>query len=156
MTLTQFQKGLIIIQRETERSLQGRCLHDASIDLIPKANEKQGATLSITVAGKLATQLFTYREIEDSGEAIDAPAAHKLRNLMSVFEGSPIRKGSATPLGLDPQAAAERSCKTISDSKPGGFKNDPNDPTSPNEAIERSREALRQASGVYSKKYGKP
>jgi hypothetical protein len=31
-------------------------------------------------------------------------------------------------------------------SKPGGFKNDPDDPTNPNEAIERSRRGLRQRS----------
>jgi hypothetical protein len=29
-------------------------------------------------------------------------------------------------------------------SRPGGFKNDPDDPTNPNEAIERSRRKLRQ------------
>ena len=29
-------------------------------------------------------------------------------------------------------------------SKPGGFKNDPDDPTNPNEAIERERRQLRQ------------
>jgi hypothetical protein len=29
-------------------------------------------------------------------------------------------------------------------SRPGGFKNDPDDPTNPNEAIERSRRHLRQ------------
>jgi hypothetical protein len=28
-------------------------------------------------------------------------------------------------------------------SKPGGFKNDPDDPTNPNEAIERHRRKLR-------------
>jgi hypothetical protein len=54
------------------------------------------------------------------------------------------RRGSATAPAPDPKAAEERSCETISDSRPGGFKNDPNDPTSPNEVIERSRQTLRQ------------
>jgi hypothetical protein len=53
----------------------------------------------------------------------------------------PVRKGSATTPRPDPKAARERARETVS--KPGGFKNDPDDPTSPNEAIERSRKALR-------------
>jgi hypothetical protein len=64
----------------------------------------------------------------------------------------PPRQGSAVPPGPDPKAAEERSCKTVSDSKPGGFKNDPNDPTSPNEAIERSRKTLRQPASPQPKK----
>jgi len=51
-------------------------------------------------------------------------------------------KGSATPPGPDPKALRESREPTVS--KPGGFKNDPDDPTSPNEAIERSRRALRE------------
>jgi hypothetical protein len=53
-------------------------------------------------------------------------------------------KGSATPPGPDPKAAREREAETVS--RPGGFKNDPDDPTNPNEAIERSRKALRERS----------
>jgi hypothetical protein len=58
---------------------------------------------------------------------------------------APPSKGSATPPGPDPKAARERDAETVS--KPGGFKNDPDDPTNPNEAIERSRRALRERSG---------
>jgi hypothetical protein len=54
------------------------------------------------------------------------------------------RKGGATPPGPDPKAAREREAETVS--KPGGFKNDPDDPTNPNEAIERSRRSLRERS----------
>ncbi len=54
------------------------------------------------------------------------------------------RKGSAFPPGPDPKAARERACETVSDAAPGGFKNDPNDPTNPNEVIERSRRTLRR------------
>ena len=57
-------------------------------------------------------------------------------------------KGAATPPGPDPKAHLEKQAETCS--KPGGFKNDPDDPTNPNEAIERSRRALREraAKGV--------
>jgi hypothetical protein len=39
------------------------------------------------------------------------------------------------------QAIEESQQESVS--KPGGFKNDPDDPTNPNEAIERSRRAVR-------------
>jgi hypothetical protein len=51
-------------------------------------------------------------------------------------------KGSATPPGPDPKAEFEKRQDTVS--RPGGFKNDPDDPTNPNEAIERHRRALRE------------
>ncbi len=56
----------------------------------------------------------------------------------------PASQGSATPPGPDPQAAREKESETVSNSTPGGFKNDPDDPTNPNEAIERSRRGLRR------------
>lgn len=59
-------------------------------------------------------------------------------------DGQAGRKGSATPPGPDPKALRESQEETVS--KPGGFKNDPDDPTNPNEAIERSRRGLRQGS----------
>jgi hypothetical protein len=59
----------------------------------------------------------------------------------STSSNRPPKKGSATPPAPDPKAARERDCETVS--RPGGFKNDPDDPTSPNEAIERSRRTLR-------------
>jgi hypothetical protein len=52
------------------------------------------------------------------------------------------RKGSAIPPGPDPKASLEREAETVS--KPGGFKNDPDDPTNPNEARERSHRAMRE------------
>jgi hypothetical protein len=45
------------------------------------------------------------------------------------------------PKAADPKAAREQACDTVS--RPGGFQNDPDDPTNPNEAIERSRQTLR-------------
>jgi hypothetical protein len=61
----------------------------------------------------------------------------------SSSSNNPPRKGSATPPGPDPKAARERECETISASTPGSFKNDPDNPTNPNEVIERSRRTLR-------------
>ena len=50
---------------------------------------------------------------------------------------------SATPKRkVDPKAVEESHAETVS--RPGGFRNDPDDPTSPNEAIERSRRKLRR------------
>jgi hypothetical protein len=43
---------------------------------------------------------------------------------------------------VDPKAVEESHAETVS--RPGGFRNDPDDPTSPNEAIERSRRKLRR------------
>jgi hypothetical protein len=63
---------------------------------------------------------------------------------MSNSTNHPPPKGSAAPPGADPKAARERNSETISNSTPGDFKNDPDDPTNPNEAIERSRRPLRQ------------
>ncbi len=45
------------------------------------------------------------------------------------------------PKALDPKAVKEQGRETVS--RPGGFQNDPDDPTNPNEAIERSRQTLR-------------
>jgi len=54
------------------------------------------------------------------------------------------RAQSATPPGPDPKARGEKEAETVS--TPGGFKNEPDDPTNPNEAIERSRKTLRTPS----------
>jgi hypothetical protein len=53
----------------------------------------------------------------------------------------PQHMDSAKPAGRDPKAGREQACKTVT--RPGGFQNDPDDPTNPNEAIERSRQTLR-------------
>lgn len=91
---------------------------------------------------------------------LNAAGKHKVRstlrsnsfwNLLHSFMGvhmanstttkHPASKGSAKPPGPDPKAARERASDTVS--RPGGYKNDPDDPTNPNEAIERSRQTLR-------------
>jgi hypothetical protein len=59
----------------------------------------------------------------------------------STSSSRSAQKGSATPPRQDPKAAHERTCETASARH--GFQNDPDDPTNPNEAIERSRKKLR-------------
>jgi hypothetical protein len=51
------------------------------------------------------------------------------------------KPAGSDPKTVDPKAARERGHETVS--RPGGFQNDPDDPTNPNEAIERSRQTLR-------------
>jgi hypothetical protein len=82
---------------------------------------------------------------------LNAAGGHKVRStprsnsfwnlLHSLLASRPAAKGSAKPPGPDPKAARERARETVS--RPGGYKNDPDDPTNPNEAIERSRQTLR-------------
>jgi hypothetical protein len=50
-------------------------------------------------------------------------------------------KGHKHPHEKEKQAIEESKQPTVS--RPGGYKNDPDDPTNPNEAIERHRRKLR-------------
>jgi hypothetical protein len=50
--------------------------------------------------------------------------------------------GSVTPPAPEPKALEESKLPSVS--QPGGFKNDPDDSTNPNEAIERTRQKLRR------------
>ena len=58
----------------------------------------------------------------------------------------------STPIGPPSEQKSEDKKKAIEESKqptvshPGGFKNDPDDPTNPNEAIERHRRKLKPQS----------
>lgn len=60
-----------------------------------------------------------------------------------------VPRKDGTPAGKDTghveadQAKAVRESTEDPVSEPGGFDNDPNDPTNPNEAIERHRRKLR-------------
>jgi hypothetical protein len=63
-------------------------------------------------------------------------------------------KGSVSPPGPDPKAQRENRAETAS--QPGGFKNDPDDPTNPCEAIERSRKAMRERSAKANRDPQKP
>jgi hypothetical protein len=86
----QYQKGLATIRAEIDEVLADRGVMAAAIAVNegkadPRAATTRSATISITVNGDTRTETFTYDEIEDSGEAIDAPAAIKVRMLVSHF-----------------------------------------------------------------------
>ena len=49
--------------------------------------ESSDAKVQVSAHGKVAEQQFAHQEIEDSGEAIDAPVALKVRMLVSNFVG---------------------------------------------------------------------
>ena len=82
---------------------------------------------------------------------LNAAGRHKIRStsrgiafwklLHSLHVGAHMTYSKSFNRPADTKAARERSSKTVS--RPGGFKNDPDDPTNPNEAIERSRQHLR-------------
>ena len=51
-------------------------------------------------------------------------------------------KGAAAPPGPDPKALRESREETVSE--PGSFKNAPDEPTAPNEAIARSHRTMHK------------
>ena len=85
MSQDQFHKGLTNILSAlntalTERGVRGALVKHNIDDAQPKS-----ATFAVTVNDKTETQAFSREEIDDSGEAIDAPAAAKVRMLVSHF-----------------------------------------------------------------------
>lgn len=56
----------------------------------------------------------------------------------------PGEKGAANLAGDEHERQAEEERQAESVSKPGGFKNDPDDPTNPNEVRERHLKKLRR------------
>jgi hypothetical protein len=90
MQQDQYQKGLATIRAEIDEVLADRGVIAADIAVTedagePPAASMRSATISITVNGDTQTETFTYDEIEDSGVAIDAPAAIKVRMMISHF-----------------------------------------------------------------------
>jgi hypothetical protein len=85
MQQDQYQKGLATIRAEIDEVLADRGVIAAAIAVNEDKAQPRAATISITVNGDTQTEIFTYDEIEDSGEAIDAPAAIKVRMLVSHF-----------------------------------------------------------------------
>jgi hypothetical protein len=84
MPTDQFEKGLNNIKASINDALMELHVSGARVSG-SYAERSRGADLSVAVDGKQATQAFSYDEITDSGEAIDAPAAHKVRMLVSHF-----------------------------------------------------------------------
>jgi hypothetical protein len=61
---------------------------------------------------------------------------------MPTRKDSAVKPPGETVTADERQAARERKAKSVS--KPGGFKNDPDDPTNPNEVRERHLKKLRR------------
>lgn len=88
MTEDRYRKGLATIRSAALQSLQDRSVKGAAVSLSESNASERPVELSISVNGKTQVQVFTYRELEDSSEAIDAPAALKVRLLVSHFIGA--------------------------------------------------------------------
>ncbi|MEO7205477.1 MAG: hypothetical protein ABI145_01515 [Steroidobacteraceae bacterium] len=71
------------IRAEIDKALRD---HDVSANVeLSQDSQSNSATFAIAAYGKTHADTFSSTEIEDSGEAIDAPAAHKVRMLVSHF-----------------------------------------------------------------------
>ena len=84
MSQDQYQKGLGIIRSFADTALRDRGIVAQSVQL-DEQGPKREANLSISANGKTEAAVFSYDEVEDSGEAIDAPTAAKVRRLVSHF-----------------------------------------------------------------------
>ncbi len=85
MAQDQFHKGLSNVKLAIEAALHERGVVGGVVKYDAQGTESQDTQFSITVDGKTKIQVFTYQEIEDSAQAIDAPAATKVRMLVSPF-----------------------------------------------------------------------
>jgi hypothetical protein len=85
MPLDQFHKGLANIRAALEMSLSERGVIASAVSYSPATAEPQDTEFVVTANGESQSQTFTSAEIEDSGEAIDAPVAVKVRMLVSHF-----------------------------------------------------------------------
>ena len=77
-------RGLATIHAALTEALTHRGLA-ADVDCTVEETEPRGATFKVTLEGKTEAQHFGWDEVDDSGEAINAPAALKVRMLVSHF-----------------------------------------------------------------------
>jgi hypothetical protein len=82
MLSNQDHKGVVNIRAAVETALRERGVIGAEVQ-----SDESGDSLRVTVTagGQTQAETFPYMEIEDSGAAIDAPAAHRVRMLVSHF-----------------------------------------------------------------------
>ncbi len=80
----QYQKGLSVIRSFADTALRDRGIAAQSVQLAEQGPQR-GASLSISANGKTQAAVFSYEEVTDCGEAIDAPIAAKVRRLVSNF-----------------------------------------------------------------------
>ena len=85
MSHDRFQKGVENILAMLQTTLVDRGVQDPVVTHSVKPGEASTATVSVTAYGQEETQEFGYEEILDSGDAVDAPVALKLRMLVSHF-----------------------------------------------------------------------
>jgi hypothetical protein len=84
MSEDQYQKGLSTIRVFVDAALRDRGIVAQNVQLAEQGTQRE-ANLSISANGKTQAAVFSYDEVEDSGEAIDAPTAAKVRQLVSHF-----------------------------------------------------------------------
>jgi hypothetical protein len=87
MSQDQFHKGLSNILDALQSTLTARGVKNAVVENRSGSGAPQDIEFAVTVNGRTETQKFVREEIEDSGEAIDAPVALKVRMLVSHFVG---------------------------------------------------------------------
>ncbi len=80
----QYQKGLSVIRSFVDAALRDRGIAAQAVQLAEQGPQR-GANLSISANGKTQAAVFSYEEVADCGEAIDAPIAAKVRRLVSNF-----------------------------------------------------------------------
>jgi phage head maturation protease len=85
MLTDQFQKGLAVIRNAFTDALTERAVVGAVVSHDFEGSEPRATTFTVTSQGQVQAQQFSREEIDDSGEAIDAPAAHKVRMVVSHF-----------------------------------------------------------------------
>jgi hypothetical protein len=85
MSTDQFQKGLSVITAAFTAALAERAAPGAVVTHDFQGAEPRATTFTITCEDARQSQQFSREEIDDCGEAIDAPAALKVRMLVSHF-----------------------------------------------------------------------
>ena len=85
MSLDEFQKGLDNIRTAIETALRDRKIAGTSVAQDTLGSDPQEAVFAVTSGGMTRKQAFTREEVLDSGEAIDSPAATKVRALVAPF-----------------------------------------------------------------------
>lgn len=86
MSEDEFQKGLANIHSALEKALDRLGVTDPKVQLTEQqGDQKKDVILSVSSGARTESQTFSRDEVLDSGEAIDAPAATKVRMLASHF-----------------------------------------------------------------------
>jgi hypothetical protein len=85
MSVDQFQKGLSVIFAAFTDAIAERAVAGAVVTHDFEGSQPRATTFTVTSQGTMQSQQFSREEIDDCGEAIDAPAALKVRMLVSHF-----------------------------------------------------------------------